>query len=62
MAEVFTVEICIRGYHIYNEIWESKIGEQLNCFREEMFRLHLSVSNKMNMEASKEGFPLQNIG
>ena len=53
MTEVFTVESCIRGYHVYKEIWESIIGEQLNFFREEMLRLHLSGSNKMNMEVSK---------
>ena len=58
MTEVFTVESCIRGYHVYKEIWESIIGEKLNCFREEMLRLHLSGSNKMNMEVSK---PLSNI-
>ena len=63
MAEVFTIESCIQGYHVYKEIWESIIGKELNyCFREKMLRLHLSGSNKTNMEALKEGFPLQNIG
>jgi len=28
------VESCVRGYHIYQEIWTPVIGEHLNCKRE----------------------------
>ena len=28
-------DCCIRGYHVYKEIWEPAIGEQLSCKRED---------------------------
>ena len=31
----FTREAMVRGYHIYNSIWEAYIGEELSCQREE---------------------------
>ena len=30
----FEYESCIRGYHIYKEIWNSTVGEHLICERE----------------------------
>ena len=31
----FTVEVMIRGYHIYQSTWDAAIdGENLECFRE----------------------------
>ena len=30
----FTVESCIRGYHVYKDIWNATIGEELECVRE----------------------------
>ena len=30
----FTVESCARGYHIYKDIWDATIGEELQCTRE----------------------------
>ena len=24
-------ECCIRGYHVYSEMWEAAIGEELDC-------------------------------
>ena len=30
----FSRELCIRGYHVYQVIWEATIGETLNCVRE----------------------------
>ena len=27
-------ECCVRGYHVYEEIWEAAIGEQLDCCSE----------------------------
>ena len=27
----FTAGTVIRGYHVYKEIWESSIGEMLDC-------------------------------
>ena len=29
----FIVESCIRGYHIYKDIWDATIGEELQCAR-----------------------------
>ena len=31
----FTREVMVRGYHIYNSIWEAYIGEELSCQRDE---------------------------
>ena len=25
------MESCVRGYHIYQELWETVIGEELQC-------------------------------
>ena len=33
-GETFTVESCVRGYHIYKDIWDATIGEELQCARE----------------------------
>ena len=30
----FEYESCIRGYHIYKDIWSSTVGEHLICERE----------------------------
>ncbi len=30
----FTVESCVRGYHIYKDIWDAEVGEELQCARE----------------------------
>ena len=29
----FTIPSCVRGYHIYKEIWTATIGEELVCQR-----------------------------
>ena len=34
MASEFTIESCIRGYHVYQERWTAVIGEVLSCRRE----------------------------
>jgi len=31
---VYEQESCVRGYHIYKEIWDASIGEYLLCKRE----------------------------
>ena len=30
----FTVESCVRGYHVYKDIWDATVGEELECARE----------------------------
>ena len=30
MTDVLMIESCVRGYHYYQDVWES-IGEQLQC-------------------------------
>ena len=32
--ETFQKESCIRGYHIYRELWDAVVGEELECQRE----------------------------
>ena len=34
LMETFQMESCVRGYHIYKELWEATIGENLECQRE----------------------------
>ena len=29
--ERFSVDSCVRGYHVYNDIWEASVGEELPC-------------------------------
>ena len=29
--ERFSIDSCVRGYHIYSGIWEASVGEQLPC-------------------------------
>ena len=33
-VDSFTVESVIRGYHVYEEVWSSVIGEVLVCRRD----------------------------
>ena len=30
----FTLKSCVRGYHVYKDIWDATIGEELECARE----------------------------
>ena len=30
----FRVEACVRGYHVYKDIWGAAVGEELDCTRE----------------------------
>ena len=30
----YTIESCVRGYHVYKDIWEARVGEELSCERE----------------------------
>jgi len=32
--ETFQKESCVRGYHIYRELWDAVVGEELECQRE----------------------------
>ncbi len=32
--EHFVFESCVRGYHVYKDIWEASVGEELPCQRE----------------------------
>ena len=34
MAAEFRKKLCVRGYHVYDEIWEAAVGEMLVCVRE----------------------------
>ena len=27
-------ETCVRGYHVYNAVWEAAVGDELECRRE----------------------------
>ena len=29
-----TLESCIRGYHVYKDVWTTTVGEELQCARE----------------------------
>ena len=32
--EFYTIEVIVRGYHVYKEIWFASVGEELSCVRE----------------------------
>ena len=32
--EKYSIDSCVRGYHVYREIWKASVGEQLPCERE----------------------------
>ena len=32
--EIYTIQTCVRGYHIYKEVWEAPLGQLLLCQRE----------------------------
>ena len=32
--ESYSVESCVRGYHVYKDVWEASVGEDLSCQRE----------------------------
>jgi len=32
--DVFEMESCVRGHHIYKQIWTLFVGEELTCTRE----------------------------
>ena len=31
MTATFTLISCVRGYHVYKDIWDPVVGETLNC-------------------------------
>ncbi len=33
-TERFVFESCVTGYHVYKDIWEASVGEELPCHRE----------------------------
>ena len=37
--ETFVMEVCVRGYHVYNAIWEAAVGDELVCRRERSNRV-----------------------
>ena len=34
VMEKYSIDSCVRGYHVYRDIWEASVGEQLPCERE----------------------------
>ena len=34
MAEVHKVESCVRGFHVYGDIWTPNVGDLLDCEQE----------------------------
>jgi len=34
-ASLFTMEFAVRGYHVYQTIWSSRVGEQLEFYCED---------------------------
>ena len=33
--ERFSIDSCVCGYHVYNDIWEASVSEELPCQRED---------------------------
>ena len=34
ITDLFTIETMVRGYHVYKDVWNADLGEQLSCQRE----------------------------
>ena len=49
MEEFFGRKCCIRGYHIYKEVWEAAVGESLECERDPE-----NASNRYAVAVKKE--------
>ena len=48
--ETFEMESCVRGYHIYKEIWEAVVGEELQCQRD-----RVNSSDNYAVSVKREG-------
>ena len=48
--EKFSIESCVRGYHIYSDIREASVGEQLPCERE---KIHVTCQSSTRMNTNK---------
>jgi len=35
MAATFTLSSCIRGYHVYKDVWDPSLDESVRCERED---------------------------
>ena len=33
-SETTVISSCVRGYHIYKDVWKPKVGDKLECCRE----------------------------
>ena len=49
MEEIFERKCCIRGYHVYKEVWEAAVEESLVCKREPE-----NASNRYTVAVKKE--------
>ena len=48
----FEVEAMVRGYHVYEEIWDASIDEKLLCAREhEVSKFSLKYKDPRNISA-----------
>ena len=34
MTSSFSISLVVRGYHVYQDVWSTRVGEQLTCDRE----------------------------
>ena len=44
--EEFRVDVCVRGYHIYKDIWYAVVGKVLVCEREPINSHAVAVRKK----------------
>ena len=48
--EEWEVDSCVRGYHVYESIWEAALGEQIGCTREP-----LNTNDRYAVALKKDG-------
>ena len=56
MAAELVVSSCVRGYHVYGEIWTANLGELLICQREignGIDRYTVAVKNDMRITVGR---------
>lgn len=50
MAQEYEIESCVRGYHVYKDIWIAQVGELLVCERDQY-----NVQDRYAVSVKKDG-------
>ena len=51
--ETFSIEAMVRGYHVYQDIWNATVGEELYCQREFFLRSTIFADGGLSAKTAK---------